>query len=743
MTRPSRRPNGEVELLATINRVMFRNDENGWSALRCTLVDPETKETLFDNGSVVGTFAGVRLGGEYKLKGTWVEHPRFGMQFKAEEAEAIMPTTQRGMAMYLATLVYGIGMKRAEAIVRELGDECLQKIKEGPECMHGIPGVNNEQAQALHEAIAENESLAELSALICRHGITPRLAAKIHAVYKSDAVRTIKENPYLLISDLWGVGFATADRIASAVGIEGAHPARVEAAVLHILAEVANNDGHCYLTPKDLMRYIAKIVDRNDVSVQDVAEAVQRLQDASRIVRIDDRIYDLNLYRAEANVAYRIARVVQGMDRPPMGDELARDAVEKLAGQSALQYEEQQLEAVHMALTNWMSIITGGPGTGKTTVLRAVVDLWQAQHPYKYLYLASPTGRAAKRLRESTGMHATTIHRLLGYRPELGFTVNEDAPLEPGMLVIDEASMIDIELMSALMDAVPPGMQVLLVGDIDQLPSVGPGSVLRDCIDSGVIPTTRLRFNFRQAGGSKIAEQAHWIVNGHIPSLEPEGDWDVRIVQTPEEAADLVVKEIAIAHVTQGLSPLDVQVLAPQKRGTAGVNTLNERVREVINPIRDQEMGFFAVGDKVMVVRNDTGKDVYNGDIGIVTGMTHKGVDDEGDGVWVKFDDSHVVHFDVDEMAQLLTLAYASTVHKSQGSEFPLVIALCTRQSWIMLQRNLLYTAITRARDRLILIGQADAIKQAVANDRIRSRNSHLKELLQSHHNEMNEMSMV
>lgn len=392
-----------------------------------------------------------------------------------------------------------------------------------------------------------------------------------------------------------------------------------------------------------------------------------------------------------------------------------------------------QCEAVQTALTNRVAIICGGPGTGKSFTMKAVADIYKALNPTNYIYLAAPTGRAAKRLSEATGLEATTIHRLLAYHPKFGFQRNAEFPLKgPGLVIIDETSMVAIDLMVSLLAAIPNSVQVVLVGDVDQLPSVGPGSVLRDMIDSSAIPTTRLKYNYRQAQGSKVAEYAHLVIQGRVPPLVNNGDWEVRVVDDAGQAPDIVLAEVARAR-NEGHGIMDILVLCPRKQGSAGVDALNKAVRELLNPNTDEEpeyMGRFRVGDKVMVVTNDYNRYVFNGDIGVITEIIRKKDDSNcyDPGLVAEIDGSEV-HFTPDALGKV-ALAYAMTVHKAQGAQASVVIHVCTQQGAIMLQRNLLYTGITRAKKRHVLVCQEKSIVTAVRNNRVDDRNSRLAELL-------------
>jgi len=649
-----------------------------------------------------------------------------------------MPTTKAGITSYLTSTAYGVGRVKAAAIYDELGEDCLDLIqKEGPGCLLRVKGVTPEMAQEIHTKLMANTVLAELSALICREGVTPNLAHKIYNQYGADSVRVVKENPYMLSDDIHGVGFKIADKVAYSVGTLPNDAHRVEAAIDFVLKE-AGNDGHCYLRPRDIVGKVlsnAVCGKASGIDVDDIRIANLKLIDSGRCVREGDCIYPVRMYQAEVSLAQRM-RVLNGQMKyglPELEDKLREWEVA-----NTVELATEQRGAVMMSVTCPLSIVTGGPGTGKTTTTNAIIAMYREYNPDKPVYLAAPTGRAAKRITETTGIEAFTLHRLLRYNPGYGgFTHNELNPLEPGLLVVDEASMMDVELADSLFKAVTNEMQVVLVGDVDQLPSVGPGSVLRDSIMSGVIPVTFLEYNYRQAQGSKIAYYAHQIRHGlEIPLYEQFDDYWCRLVEDDcedagEMAARYVLDEVRRA-VGEGYGIMDFQVLAPMRRGSAGVNNLNDLIRDLVNPetAENKTKSWYRVRDKVMVIRNDYKKMVFNGDIGqvVAAGVDTDAEGDETEGLYISFDGTEVF-FPYNDL-NILTLAYASTVHKSQGSEFPLVIMVCVKQHYVMLQKNLLYTGVTRARNKLVLVCQEYAVKKAAGNDLITERFSRLKEKL-------------
>lgn len=698
-----------------VARRIFFNPDNGFVVL---LIDTDTGEQI----KATGNMTSVREGDEYKFTGSWTSHPKYGDTFKFTSSELILPRGTAGVARYLSGITFGVGMAKAQKIVDVLGTDCLQKIKENPSVLSKLDFLTEAQRHEIAEDLSKNSVQAELAGLICREGIGPGMVARIYGKYGMDSVKVVKENPYVLADEIWGVGFKKADSIAQAVGIAPNSPYRVEAALNYVLEE-AGNEGHVYLEPNDIVRkLIGKkgLIECSGVGIPEIAQANGKLISDGRCIREGDAIYAKRLYDAECSVAKSVRNLLQTKlaQRNVAGINL--DAIiSDIESRDSVTYAPEQKEAIKTALQNHLSIITGGPGTGKTTVINAICDIYKRIYPHDYLYLAAPTGRASKRMSEATGKPASTIHRLLRYSPIYGgFEYGYNNPLPgPGLLIVDESSMIDIELMSYLMAAVD-NLQVIMVGDVDQLPSVGPGSVLRDLIASGKVPTVRLKFNYRQAGGSKIAEYANLICQGIVPPLQNAGDFEYIPVENADQAAEVILGLVQGA-LADGYGQMDFQVLAPMRRGSAGVDKLNSLVRETVNPRQDSQiLGNYRINDKIMVIRNDYNLGVFNGDIGQVKDI-NRGT------MTVDFGEGNYVDFKPEDL-EILTLAYASTIHKSQGSEFPLVFMPLTKQHYMMLQRNLLYTGITRAKKRLVLVGDEWSIQRAVKNDVIEKRFSML-----------------
>ena len=761
------------EFTGVIDFVRFHNAQNSYSVLKVLI--PGQKDEFGEKLYItaVGSMASPRPDAECTFRGKWVDDKKWGKQFKFSSYEVMLPSDDQGIVSYLADICYGVGKAKAKKIVDELKREypdknVLEVIQENPavlkECEALKKVLKPEQAEEIVNNLMQNSVLAELSSLICGEGVSPGLAARIYAEYGPGAVDKVKENPYMLADDVYGVGFKRADAIGLRIGVEKDSEYRIKAAITYILKE-AQNSGHCYLEPKHIVYGLREGKSMVVTGLQDllgflpdiptVKAANEKLIEENRCIRVGDAVYDYKLHEAEVGVAAHMLRLKgQKVKEIPELDGLVDEVEEIIRKQEPYftKYAPEQREAVKLVLQSGISIITGGPGTGKTTVINGVIKAFKKLYPNSWqypIYLCAPTGRAAKRMTEATGLEAKTIHRLLRYSPDYGgFTYNEHNQLSgPGLLITDESSMADVELAHDLLQAIENGIQVVMVGDIDQLPSVGPGSVLRDAILSGVIPTVRLKYNYRQAAGSGIADYAHMICQGQWePPNSKDIHWmrisdDIAAAAASDQAAHEVVKRVVQA-VKDGLEPMDFQVLSPQRKGAAGVNNLNDLIQDAINPKTPNkpELTFgksvYRLGSKVMVTSNDYGLGVFNGDLGLITGVMGRdfrgedkdGKEIKGPGIFAEFDGEEVF-FDIDKMG-ILDLAYASTVHKSQGSEFKLVIMVCVRSHYIMLQKNLLYTGVTRAKNDLVLIAQDSALKHAVENDKIADRFSLLQKRL-------------
>jgi exodeoxyribonuclease V alpha subunit len=728
-------------LSGSVERITFYNPENGYTVLRLRPehqkgINAAPKSSLSFDGlaTVVGNLPEVSPGEHLRLQGHWDKHPKHGSQFKAEVCEQTLPVTVAGIQGYLGSgMIKGIGPKLAERIVGKFKEDTFDIIELKPERLLEVPGIGLDRTNRITKAWQEQKQVKEIMVFLHGHGVSTNLAVKIFKTYGDKSLEIVQQNPYQLERDIYGVGFKTADRIARALGLPIDHPSRIEAGIVFALNEMID-EGHVYV-PKELLGQRA--IELLEVSPELISPALDRLAQDDRIrpdviplnsgndgkenhavseaagVYGSPVIYLTPLYFGEKGVAERL-KTLSGSASP------ARSMNHVLFPDENL--SDEQHAAIDMALTHPVSILTGGPGTGKTTCLRALINILEAQH--KSYALASPTGRAAKRLSEATGRSAKTIHRLLEYSPVEGFKHNDENPLALDFLVVDEASMLDLLLTNHLLKAVRPGTNVLFVGDVDQLPSVGAGDVLRNLITSGIAPVIRLNTIFRQAANSKIITNAHLINQGKFPVFsQGEGDFFLFPAEDATTAADWIIQVVTERIPRKfGFDAVhDIQVLAPIYRGPAGVNALNERLQEKLNPPatatpeRKLFGTVFRLSDKVMQTQNNYDKDIYNGDIGFIRSM-----DMIEQTLSVDFD-GRFVTFDWSETDQL-TLAYVVSVHKAQGSEFPVVVMPVVTQHYTMLQRNLLYTAITRARKLCVLAGSRRAIGMAVKNNKVAQR---------------------
>lgn len=733
-------------LSGSVERITFYNPENGYTVLR---LRPDSRLSRhFTNRSalnseglvtVVGNLPEVSPGEHLSLQGQWDNHPKHGPQFKAEICEQTLPATIAGIKGYLGSgMIKGIGPRLAERIVEKFKEETFHVIEQTPERLLEVAGIGLDRTKRITAAWKEQKQVKEIMVFLHGHGVSTSLAVKIYKTYGDDALETVQKNPYQLERDIYGVGFKTADRIAQALGLPPEHPSRVEAGIVYALNEMIE-EGHVYV-PREALA--GRAIELLGVSAELIAPAFERLAQEDRIriemIHLDGK-NERKLTQAVAETAAEYSTPVIYLTPLYFGEKGVAERLRTLAVakefleapiQGSLPIEnlsKEQQAAVKMALTHPVSILTGGPGTGKTTCMKALIAALAVQH--RRFALASPTGRAAKRLSEATGYSASTIHRLLEYSPVDGFKHNADNPLDLDFLVVDEASMLDLLLTNNLLKALRPGTHVLFVGDVDQLPSVGAGDVLRDMIGSGVAPVTRLTTIFRQASDSKIITNAHLINQGKFPLFsQGSGDFFLFPAEDASGAADWVLAIVTerIPHKF-GFDPVrDIQVLSPIYRGPAGVIALNERLQEKLNPPaaskHDRKLfgTIFRTGDKVMQTQNNYDKDVYNGDIGFIRSldMIEQRLTVDFYGRSVTYDWS-----DVDE----LTLAYVISVHKAQGSEFPVVVTPIVTQHYTMLQRNLLYTAITRASKLCVLTGSRRAISMAVRNNKVANRFSALQ----------------
>lgn len=739
------------ELRGSVEHIPFYNPETGFSVVYLRPDQRRLPGLRWDGlATVTGVLPELSPGEQLRLQGRWTHHPKYGLQFEVETCEQTLPATTAGIRRYLGSgLIRGIGPRLAERIVRVFGERTLEVIEQQPEMLRKVPDIGPRRQARIAAAWEEQKQVKEIMLFLHSYAISTTLAVKIYKQYGDQALGVVRSDPYQLARDITGIGFKTADRIARALGMPADHPGRLEAGVLYALDQTVD-EGHVYFPRPELVQQAVALLgtplELVDAAVERLAQAgLVRLEaqppllpaeaplaalegEASPAVREEPAsyappaVYRAALYQCELGVAERLAALggawpTRLSDLPPAFLELEA------------QLSPEQQEAIRTAIRQPVSVLTGGPGTGKTTALRALITALESAG--KRYALASPTGRAAKRLSQATGRPASTIHRLLGYSPGEGFKLNTAHPLDVDMLVVDEASMLDLGLAYNLLKALAAGSHLLLVGDVDQLPSVGAGDVLRDVMASGAAPVSRLSVIFRQAAHSQIITNAHRINQGLAPLFPEPGQAGGDFFLFPAEETEKVgewVEKVVCQRIPQkfGLRPLEeIQVLAPMYRGAAGVIALNARLQAVLNPptAHKPEKKLYGQllrpGDKLMQVRNNYDKDVFNGDIGRLQAL-----DLDEQTLTVDFDGRPVI-YDWSEADQL-TLAYAVSVHKAQGSEFPAVVIPMTTQHYLMLQRNLLYTAVTRAKRLCVLVGSRKAIHMAVGNNRVAQRYSGL-----------------
>lgn len=706
-----------IKLRCVVEHITYQNQENGWSVMKVKVKGYDNLVTL------TGSLLDVPVGSVLLVDGDWRVDPKYGQQFVAQSWTEVMPATIYGIEKYLGSgLIKGIGPVYAKAIVSKFGLETIDVIENDIERLLEVPRLGKKRMEKIRESWETQKDIKEVMLFLQGHGVSTAFAAKIYRKYEKESIAKVKENPYQLADDIWGIGFKTADGIASKMGYEKNDPRRCRSGMLYTLNELAE-EGHVYAEPEQLVEAAVKLLETEETSVRD---ALAKMIETKDVIADNEVIYLPPFYYAENGSAKRLQALLTSSSL--MDASIAAEPeAEYGAKPGGIIYDEIQQAAIDKALESKVMVLTGGPGTGKTTTTQGIIAAFKSRG--MKILLAAPTGRAAKRMTEATGMEAKTIHRLLEYNPMDGYKRNDENPLEGDALIVDECSMIDILLFYNLMKAVPEKMRLVLVGDIDQLPSVGAGNVLRDIIDSQRIPVVRLTRIFRQAQSSRIVMNAHAINVGQFPNIKNGLDTDFFFIN--QEDADEIVKLI-IGLVRDrlsrkyGMSPKEIQVLTPMQRGTVGASNLNIELQNALNPSGPSlsRGGYtFRQGDKVMQIRNNYDKSVFNGDIGYITA-----VDTNERTLTVTFD-SRLVEYDLTELDEL-TLAYAVTIHKSQGSEFPIVVMPVTMKHFVMLQRNLIYTGITRAKKICVLVGTTKALAYAIHNQTVSKRNTLLKERL-------------
>lgn len=710
-------------LEGVLERITYANEDNGYTVAR---VDTGRGGELL---TVVGALLGAQAGESLRMEGRWGSHPQYGRQFHVDNYVTVLPATIQGIRRYLGSgLVKGVGPRIADRIVTHFGVDTLEVIEADPKKLIEVPGLGPKRTKLIAAAWEEQKAIKEVMVFLQGVGVSTSIAVRIYKQYGDASISVVRGNPYRLAADVWGIGFLTADRIAQSVGIPHDSPERVKAGLRHALSQSADQ-GHCYLPEERLLSDAVKLLQVDTGLVIDclgelageeegvVREPVPDPEDPSRTL---NAVYLIPFHRAEIALAAQLQRLLRTPeDRLPAFQSVDWDkALGWLATRTGAELAPEQREAVRLALTRKVAVLTGGPGCGKSFTVRSVVELAAAKQAR--VLLAAPTGRAARRLSELTGAEASTVHRLLELKPGGDAAYDRDRPLEADLVVVDEASMLDLLLANKLLKAVPPGAHLLLVGDVDQLPSVGAGEVLRDLLaEGGPVPAVRLRRIFRQAQQSGVVTNAHRINSGAPPLTQGMSDFFL-FVEEDTEAAGALTVDVAARRLPAkfGLDPRrDVQVLAPMHRGPAGAGALNGLLQQAVTPARpglpEKRFGgrVFRVGDKVTQIRNNYEKGangVFNGTVGVVTALNP---DDQR--LTVLTEEDEEVGYDFDELDELAH-AYAVTIHRSQGSEYPAVVIPVTTGAWMMLQRNLLYTAVTRAKRLVVLVGSRRALGQAV-----------------------------
>lgn len=744
----------ELFIKGTILSTIFHNADNLFSVVRLLVKDTNTN---WDERDIVvtGYFPALHEEEVYLFYGKMKEHPKFGQQFHAERFQKEMPQSREGVISYLSGEIFkGIGKVIAENIVDTLGKDAISRILADPSLLDNVPKLPEAKALTLIDTLRENQGLEHVMVKLNEYGFGPQLSMRIYQAYKQDAIEVIEKNPYRLIEDVRGIGFQRADELGRKLGLSGAHPDRIRAGLLYTMDQISMQQGHVYMEEEPLIQEVIHLLQESEpvtISHEEVAKELLVLAEEQKLIRENTRIYLPSLYFAESGFAYHVKRMMKQTEYAeqfPESEFLL--ALGELEERLQVSFGETQKEAIRQALMSPMLALTGGPGTGKTTVIKGIVELFAELHglsldPHAYkdgaafpILLAAPTGRAAKRMSESTGLPAMTIHRLLGMNGQENLDDESERSIDGRLLIVDEMSMVDVWLANQLFRALPAHMQVILVGDQDQLPSVGPGQVLKDILESKQLPTVELTDIYRQKDGSSIIEMAHAIKEGQLPPDFTKNSADRSFFHCQVGQISDVVEQVVKNAKAKGFRAKDIQVLAPMYRGPAGIDILNRQLQEIFNPNdtgKRKEVAFgdikYRIHDKVLQLVNQPEKNVFNGDIGEIVSIIYaKENTEKQDMIVVEFDQTEVTYYR-QEFTQI-THAYCCSIHKAQGSEFPIVIMPVVKSYYRMLRRDLLYTAVTRSSQFLIICGEEEAFRAGVERINEHTRNTTLYDRLVS-----------
>ncbi|MBD8113487.1 MULTISPECIES: ATP-dependent RecD-like DNA helicase [Priestia] len=730
---------------------VFHNEENLYNVTRIrikkTNLEIEDKETV-----VTGYFPKLNEDEVYTFYGDFKEHPKFGLQFHVEQFKKELPQSRQGVVQYLSSdLFHGIGKKTAENIVDTLGERAIFRILQNESVLKEVPRLSADKAEALVTQLREHQGLEEVMVKLTDLGFGPQLSMKIFQAYKQEALEIVQNNPYQLVEDIQGIGFSRADELGKRLGMATNHPDRLRAGILYVIEQECNQMGHVYVTADQLYGKTAELLRKSrheNLSEMDLTREVDALKADKKLIIQDGKIYFPPLFYAEKGLVKAIQKIMaqtQYEEQFPESEFLL--ALGELEERLDVQYAPSQRKGIQTALMSPMLLLTGGPGTGKTTVIKGIVELYAELHgcslnPGDYkkdeafpVLLVAPTGRAAKRMSEATGLPAVTIHRLLKWNGQEGFDHNEENPIDGKLLIVDEVSMVDLWLAHQLFKSLPANLQVILVGDEDQLPSVGPGQVLKDLLSSEVVPTVRLTDVYRQAEGSSIIDLAHEIKKGKLPEDLSRQQGDRSFIRCQGQHITNVVQQVCGNALKKGYTAKDIQVLAPMYKGPAGIDKLNEVLQELFNPASEQRRELkhgditYRVGDKVLQLVNQPDSNVFNGDMGeIVSVFFAKENTEKQDMLVISYEGNEVTYTKQD--FNQITHAYCCSIHKSQGSEFPIVVLPIVKSYYRMLRRNLLYTAVTRSKQFLILCGEDEAFQLGVSRNEDSVRQTNLQPLL-------------